>query len=328
MPDGTLFVDESVLAQVGRWYRGKGLTVADCAQMGVEAIADRFEVHANSIHLWARRFEWQRPIWYRPSKRSVGGDPQAQRDKLLDLLRGLVGQPTPSDGHFGKALGCSGMTASKRLNELRAAGELQVERSGCRRRFILKDGQTTGWTARRREAHLTMARLGIARTDPMPVERKKKRLADILAALRAAADRNDPCPDNAELGRLVNTAVNHASELVGELAEAGHFTIERQSRARRVIFPDGSATSWPLVAARSGVVDVVARVATVSLQRRGLTTFDCGIYGGNWGERWCVDGKIVDRAGLLACANPAVQALAPVKALPPAAASRGGRDAH
>lgn len=148
----------------------------------------------------------------------------------------------------------------------------------------------------------------------------QQRATRLLAVLRQTASQGLPCPTAPTLAAATGLTPHQARELVEQLVAGGSFTIERRNaNQRRMVFPDGSATDWttptrihagkratlsspppaPHGRRRRGIPDLCARDAVQRLQRTGCEVFDAGVHDGRWGERWSVDGKMVDRAGLL-----------------------------
>ena len=146
----------------------------------------------------------------------------------------------------------------------------------------------------------------------------------VLALLRQAACAGVPCPSNPAIAGALAIAERTARDALTTLRRAGTIAIEHApSYARRIVFADGSATAWsrvvpppapakraaPDVAAprragrapprRPAGIDLGAAEATTSLRRRGVHAFDRGVLTGTWRREWVIDGKVVDRAGLL-----------------------------
>lgn len=147
-----------------------------------------------------------------------------------------------------------------------------------------------------------------------------------LALFRVAASTGAPCPNEAAICAALSVSARTAREIVTQLTDGKAFVMERRqgNLGRRAVFADGSATAWSgvkkagwlknvtaptglvkpeekqrLTRRRRTVPDLEVRDAVRALQRRRAVVFDIGIHTGTWSERWCIDGKMVDRAGLL-----------------------------
>jgi len=159
------------------------------------------------------------------------------------------------------------------------------------------------------------------------------RRARLLAVLRQAASSGQPCPNEPALVEAVCVSARTARQMLTDLGREGVLTVERrENQSRRVVFPDGAATAWSnarrgaqripsdrppktkptapprrkSLATPRGGIDLPVAEATRAMRRGGRHVFDTGVLHGRWREQWSVDGKIVDRAGLLREAARAV----------------------
>lgn len=163
----------------------------------------------------------------------------------------------------------------------------------------------------------------------------EERRARLIAVLRQAATMSQPCPGERALIEAVCVAARTVRQMLTDLRREGTLTIEyRDGYSRRAVFADGSATAWsnpkrsPNVIpsdransqdsrrarkkAQRGArpqqgrartppcgIDLPVIEATRAMRRCGRQVFDTGVLHGRWRETWSVDGKVVDRAGLL-----------------------------
>jgi hypothetical protein len=156
----------------------------------------------------------------------------------------------------------------------------------------------------------------------------QERRARLIAVLRQAATLGQPCPGERALKESVCISGRTVRQMLTDLRRDGTLTVEyRDGYSRRAVFADGSATGWsnpkrggavipsdrPRAAkARPGArprrgrastppggIDLPVTEATRAMRRAGRHVFDTGVLHGRWRERWSIDGKIVDRAGLL-----------------------------
>lgn len=295
MPYGPSFI-----RQVRRRYEGVGLTEADSPSMVIEAIAEAFTLHPNTIWAWKARFGWERPAWY-VVRRPYRGTPCAARTDvdaaLLAAMTEAIGAPCPSNLALARRLACSGVFLRTRLRALERAGEIAVQRDGPHRRITLADGRATAWTLHRGQS--------VPKVDGATAGDDERRSADAVeAALRSAAEAEAPCQSTKALAARARCSGEAVRRILAALEAAGRLRIEHRPGLRRVVFPDGVATAWP-AKALAPVSDPVASEAVRALQRMGCdSVFDVAVVTRKaWGVTWSVDGKLVGRDALIEMAR-------------------------
>lgn len=286
------------IAEARRLYCGIGLTVDDCPRMIGDVIATGIGVHPHTLDAWIIKYKWRRPRWYRKRR------PYPVRSEV-DLAT-MVGEEIDRAASQGSALATNHVLARRLgysvtavrivLRDLVAAGEIVTERDGPRRRLRLRDGRMTAWSV-----------LADAEPPDVALRTMAARKETVLQALKAAACEGAPCPSNHDLADRAGCRRHRVDSLIKELLAERAFRIERRrGNQRRLFFADGTATDWSRVAsARRRAVDVSAAWAVTTLRRMGhASVFDVAVVTGKaWGVTWSVDGKLYDRAALIAYAG-------------------------
>lgn len=298
---------DDLVRRVRARYEGCDLGPADAAGMTVEAIAAHFDVHPNSIWNWKARDSWQRPYWYtarRPICTAAPGRRLADLEgRLLAILRqaAIDGLPCPTNLALAKALGASSESVRHRLRDLAAAGQLTIESHGASRRVSLPDGQRTAETAHGGSHEGRARRPDLA---ALGERRSPEHWQRILVELKAAAAGGLPCPADRTLAKAGRCRTAAAARAFLRLESEGQFTVERRPNLRRIIFSDGTATTWPGQRRRGKVIDLCASDAVRALQRMDCRVFDVAVVTGKaWGVSWSIDGRIVGRTALVELAR-------------------------
>jgi DNA-binding transcriptional regulator YhcF (GntR family) len=194
---------------------------------------------------------------------------------------------------MARALGVSHTTVIKALRRLAAAGEIRSECRFSVRRLHFAGG-STDWTEKQRGAILLAARHGTPRPSVASI---------IAAAIRRAAERLEQCPSNDRLAVLAGCSPSLVRRRLAGLLAAGTFAIEKRGMARRVTYPDGTATSWPARSSCRQLPDIVAAGAVRELRRQNLVVFDVAVVRQAVpGRTWSVDGRLLDRSAVIALA--------------------------
>ncbi|MCA0247668.1 MAG: hypothetical protein LCH93_13710 [Proteobacteria bacterium] len=286
------------IAEARRLYCGIGLTVDDCPRMIGDVIAAGIGVHPHTLDAWIVKFGWRRPRWYRKRRPYP---PRGEVD-LATMIRQEIeraashGSALATNHVLARRLGYSVTGVRIVLRDLVAAGEIVTERDGPRRRLRLRDGRLTAWSV-----------LADAEPPEAALRTQAIRKATVLQALQEAASAGAPCPSNHDLADRAGCCRHRIDSLIKECLAAGTFRIERRrGNQRRLFFADGTATAWSLVRNRQvRAVDVAAAEAVTTLRRMGhASVFDVAVVTGKaWGVTWSVDGKLYDRAALIAYAG-------------------------
>jgi hypothetical protein len=286
------------IAEARRLYCGIGLTPNDCALMIGDVIATGIGVHPHTLDAWIIKYKWRRPRWYRKRRPyPVRGAVDLATMVRQEIERAAsLGTAFPANHALARRLGYSVGTVRLVLRDLVAAGEINTERDGPRRRLRLRDGRMTAWSV-----------LADAEPPDVALRTQATRKATVLQALRDAAIAGAPCPSNLDLAQRAECRRYRVDNLIGELLVEGAFRIERRrGNQRRMFFADGTATAWSFVRNRnSRVVDLAATEAVTALRRMGhASVFDVAVETGKaWGVTWSVDGKLYDRTALIAYAT-------------------------
>lgn len=295
---GNLRTPPDKVAEARRLYCGIGLTADDCALMIGDVIATRIGVHPHTLDGWIIKFRWRRPRWYRKRRPyPVRGDVD-----LATMIRQEIehaasqGCAFPANHALARRLGYSVGTVRLVLRDLVAAGEIATERDGPRRRLRLRDGRMTAWSV-----------LADAEPPDVALRIQAARKATVLQVLRDAAIAGAPCPSNLDLAERAQCRRYRVDSVIGDLLTEGAFRIERRrGNQRRIFFADGTVTAWSLVRNRNArTADLAATEAVTALRRMGhASVFDVAVHTGKaWGVTWSVDGRLYDRAALIAYAS-------------------------
>jgi hypothetical protein len=292
------------------------LTEADVHRMTGEAIARACDVHPHTVDGWIRRFAWSRPPWYRQPSGRRKTPPGAVMTKMRAAIEASAsaGTALPHNFQLAQDFGCSIQAVRWCLRRLRDDGELVSERDGPRRRLVLKDGRTTGWTA------LPLGEGVVVRGTT--VERRSLG-ARVLAAVTGWAAQGRPMPSDEQGGRLIGCDPSSFRRELQRLRQTGKLTVEHPpgGQGRRFVLPDGTATGWSvgqfrtkpvdtlrlraLRPSRGGVapLDLAVEEAVRSLRRQGPVVYDLAVVTGCApGVAWSVDGRTMNRDQLLAAA--------------------------
>ncbi len=343
-----LTVSSAVWREIKGLYEGTVPEVAgsrDCNAMRVPVLALRFNLHPNTIFARVRTAKWSRPAWY---SQKGSSHPKGERyrlngqagEALLKAIADSDGKPCPTNEDLATNLDTSSGFIVMALRRLHGNKRIAIESHGNARRIkVVGVSGWTGWT------HCRLIDAAAPKAPPAP-KRDTARKWEITesslmirrrqkchALLREAAEGNMPCPGDPTLARLIGCTHRTAGRMIADLGEAKAFAIEhRSSNVRRVVFPDGKATDWTstanmvparsqqLLARPSGRVPTVkppvvssrARDAQLALQRMDIVVFDRWVVdGGAPGLSWCVDGRNVDAAGLIAIAEKRLGAVSP-----------------
>lgn len=286
------------VAEAKRLYCGIGLGQEDCALMIGDVIAAEIGVHPHTLDAWIIKFTWRRPSWYtkrRPYRRRKPGNVAKKVGGAIEAAASK-GRPFPSNLALARRFKCSLSTIRDVLRALVDAGEIRTERDGPRRRLRLRDGRVTAWSVLANQLPPKAAKA-----------QHHSRKEIVLRAVIAAAARGDVCPTTGELAIRAKCSRDRVGALLRELEAADAFKVDRARRAqRRFIFADGTATAWPGGSSRKPLaIDYAATEAITALRRMGhASVFDVAVVTGKaWGVTWSVDGKLYDRAALIAYAS-------------------------
>lgn len=301
-----------------RLYMGIGLGPADTARMVGVAIAETVGVHPNTVDNWVKSHGWVRPAWYRKPRPTRPGKPRETLPKLRAAIIAAVeaGEPMPCNIVLARRFECTVQTVMKAMRQLVAEGAVSRERSGPRRRLRLADGRTSGWSILSSERVLVhrlpvvaapavkpTSRKAVEQPRPGPAPTMPQR---VLALLEEAARAGKPCPTNLGLAAQLGTTRRGIERAFRQLLKAGFVKSESGAGRRRVELANGSATALssgapPMTLQARRPLDYAASAAATSLRRQGLHVFDLAVHGQRaWGEAWSIDGRVVDRDGLLA----------------------------
>jgi hypothetical protein len=310
---------EALVERARRLYTGVDpdtrarLTVADAHRMTGEAIAIACDVHPHTVDGWINRFGWRRPPWYRQQRGRRQTPPGAVMAKLRATIETAAdtGRWIPDNFRLSRELGCSVQAIRKCLCRLREAGELRSERDGPRRRLVLKDGRTTGWTELPRQG-------GSAASPVVPAERRSLS-ARVLGLVTELARDGRPMLTDRQGGRLLHCDPSTFRRALFHLRESRQLTVEHRSGSRRFVLPNGTATGWsvpqlrmkpldaahiralPAVRRSPAPLDLAVEEAVRALRRQGPVVFDLSVVTHCApGVAWSVDGRTMNRAQLLA----------------------------
>ncbi len=105
--------------------------------------------------------------------------------------------------------------------------------------------------------------------------------AKILAILRDAAERGNPCPADWRMGAAAGFKEQGARLAIQQLVRDGLVVVEKRGRDRRAVFPDGVATDWTDRTPGGSRYDLIVRpepepLPVIPPDTRDLTSRICG----------------------------------------------------